>query len=118
MSTILNKQAYQFAGAHIKNGQAVADDRDAWSESEPSTSQENEFIEANGWDEYAKWHLGIDDEASEQTKARYKFPYGDFQRVHRSGLLAAEVRAGQRKYEDIEEAAIKLRALIDRQSPT
>lgn len=29
------------------------------------------------------WHLGVDDEASEHTKARYKFPYGDFARVHR-----------------------------------
>jgi hypothetical protein len=55
----------------------------------------------------------VDDGASEQTKARYKFPFGDFEKVHRCGLLAAEVRAGQRKYRDIEDAAIRLREMIE-----
>jgi len=72
-------------------------------------------IEAYGWDEYANWHLGVDDEASEHTKARCKFPYGDFARVHRCGLLAAEVRAGRMKYRDIEDAAIQLRDMMDEQ---
>ena len=116
MAIMLNKQSYAFAEAQIKRGMAVADQRDDWSEHEPSTRQENEFIEANGWDEYANWHLGVDDEASEHTKARYKFPYGDFERVHRCGLLAAETRAGQQKYRDIEDAAIRLREMIDEQS--
>lgn len=83
-----------FAQDKIKNGTVVRDQRDEWSEHQPSGDQENEFIEAHGWDEYANWHLGVDDEASEHAKARYKSPYGDFARVHRCGLLAAEVRAG------------------------
>jgi hypothetical protein len=116
MATTLNKQAYAFAESLIKSGKAVADERDDWSEHQPSTRQENEFIEARGWDEYANWHLGVDDEASEHTKARYTFPYGDFARVHRCGLLAAEVRAGQQKYDDIEDAAIKLRDMLDERS--
>jgi hypothetical protein len=115
MATILNKQSYAFAEAQIKRGKVVADQRDDWSEHQPSTRQENEFIEAHGWDEYANWHLGVDDEESEQTKARYKFPYGDFERVHRCGLLAAEIRAGQQKYRDIEDATIRLREMIDEQ---
>jgi len=49
----------------------------------PPAGQENEFIEAHGWDEYAHWHVAIGDGASEQTKARYKFPCGDFAKVHR-----------------------------------
>ena len=40
----------------------VLDQRDDWSEHQPSTKAENEFIEAHGWDEYANWHLGVDDE--------------------------------------------------------
>ena len=80
-----------------------------------STKAENEFIEARGWDEYANWHLGVDDEASEHTKARYKFPYGDFERVHRCGLNAAEVRAARQKYLDIEDAAVRLREMMDKQ---
>ena len=47
------------------------------------------------------------------TKARYKFPFGDFVKVHRCGVLAAEVRAGQQKYRDIEDAAVRLRDLMD-----
>jgi hypothetical protein len=56
----------------------------------------------------------VDDEASEQTKARYIFPFGDFEKVHRCGVLSAEVRAGQNKYGDIEDAAIRLRDLMDK----
>ena len=74
MTTRLNKHSCDFAQDRIKDGQVVHDERDDWSEHQPSTRQENEFIEANGWDEYANWHLGIDDEASEHTKARYKLP--------------------------------------------
>jgi len=62
---------------------------------------------------YANWHLGLDDEASEHTKARYKFPHGDFARVHRCGVLSAEVRAGRNNYRDIETAAVQLRDMMD-----
>ena len=103
MTTRLNKHSCDFAQDRIKDGKVVHDERDDWSEHQPSTRQENRFIEANGWDEYANWHLGIDDEASEHTKARYKYPYGDFRQVHRCGVLAAEVRAG-RRHADIENA--------------
>jgi hypothetical protein len=115
MTTTLNKRSFEFAQDQVKNGNVVLDDRDAWSEHQPSAQQENEFIEARGWDEYANWHLGIDDEASEHTKARYKFPYGDFAKVHRCGVLSAEVRASQNKYRDIEDAAVKLRDMMDEQ---
>ena len=113
MPTTLNESSYAFAQDQVKNGAVVRDQRDDWSEHQPSTRKENEFIEAHGWDEYARWHLGVDDEAREHTKARYKFPYGDFAKVHRCGLLAAEVRAGRMKYRDIEDAAIRLRELMD-----
>jgi hypothetical protein len=42
------------------------------------------------------------------------FPYGDFENVHRCGVLSAEVRAGQRKYADIEAAASHLHGMIDK----
>jgi hypothetical protein len=64
MTTRLNKHSCDFAQDRIKDGKVVHDERDDWSEHQPSTRQENRFIEANGWDEYANWHLGIDDEAS------------------------------------------------------
>ena len=116
MTTSLNKHSCEFAQDRIKHGHVVLDHRDDWSEHQPSTEAENEFIEAHGWDEYANWHLGVDDEASEHTKARYKFPYGDFERVHRCGLIAAEVRAARQKYLDIGDAAIRLREMMDKQN--
>jgi hypothetical protein len=115
MTTKLNERSYAFAQDKVKNGKVVRDERDDWSEHQPSTQQENEFIEARGWDEYANWHLGIDDEASEHTKARYKFPYGDFERVHRCGVMSAQVRAARQKYRDIEDATVRLREMIDEQ---
>jgi hypothetical protein len=34
--------------------------------------------------------LGIDTQHPEDTKGRYKFPFGDFNRVHRCAALSAE----------------------------
>jgi hypothetical protein len=67
----------------------------------------------HGFEEYSKWHLGIDDEQSEDTKRRYSFPYGDFKKVHRCALLSAESRAGQYKHFDIENAVAHLHGMID-----
>jgi hypothetical protein len=33
----------------------VFDERDDWSEHQPSAEDENRFIEEHGWREYAKW---------------------------------------------------------------
>jgi hypothetical protein len=98
---------------HVEEGRCVFDERDAWSEHQPTTGQENEFIQKHGYREFGKWHLGIDETEPEETKARYKFPYGDFKDVHRCGVLSAESRAGQYKHLDIENAAAHLHGMID-----
>jgi hypothetical protein len=64
----------------VSEGKVVRDDRDAWSEDQPSTEQENEFIRAYGIEAFAKWHLGIDDQHPADIKGRYKFPFGDFKK--------------------------------------
>jgi hypothetical protein len=58
---------------------------------------------------------GVDDEAAEDTKGRYKFPYSDFEKVHRCALLSAESRAGRNKYFDIEKAAHELHQRIEKE---
>ena len=63
--------------------------------------------------QYAKWHLGIDNRFPENTKRRYKFPYGDFKDAHRCGLLAVKTRARQYGYAEIENAATELERLIE-----
>jgi hypothetical protein len=55
----------------------------------------------------------INDEHGEHAKGRYEFPYGDFEYVHRGGLITAESRAGQYKHFDIENASHKLHEMID-----
>lgn len=56
-----------------------------WGDAQPSADDENAFLKAHSWDEYAAWHLGLTDGANDDTKARYAFVYGDFRRVHRIG---------------------------------
>jgi hypothetical protein len=109
----LHRAGFDYARRLIGSGQFVFDERDLWSEHQPSTEKENAFIERQGTVEYGRWHLAIDDEEPDDTKRRYKFPYGDFQRVHRCGLLSAESRAGQYKHYDVERAAAHLHGMID-----
>lgn len=97
MAAKLNERVFDHAKSLIWTGRYVIDGRDAWSENQPSVQKENEFIRQHGYAEYARWHLGIDDEHDEDTKGRCKFPYGDCEKVHRCGLLAVESRAGQTK---------------------
>ena len=113
MSLKLNRNAFAYAKELINEGRFVFDEKDAWSEHQPSSGDENEFIQAHGFNEYARWHLGIDDAEDEQTKKRYKFPFGDFKKVHRCGLLSAESRAGQYKHFDIENGAAHLHGMIE-----
>ena len=113
MAVKLNKSAFEHAKKLVKEGKGVLDDRDAWSEHQPSAEAENAFIREHGFGEYAKWYRGIDDEENEETKGRYKFPYGDFEKVHRGGVISAESRAGQYKYKDIEDAAAHLLEMLD-----
>ena len=110
MSVKLNRRAYNHAKELVSQGEVVIDERDAWSEHQPSAQEENEFIRLHGFDEYGKWFLGIDEGEHEQTKARYKFPYSDFEKVHRCAVLAAESRAGQYQYHDIQSAACTCKA--------
>ena len=113
MAVKLNKQAFEQAKNLIEQGEFVFDEKDMWSEHQPSAQDENQYLQKHGFAEYGKWYLGIETEEDEDTKGRYKFPYGDFEKVHRCGVLAAESRAGQYKHDDIENAATHLHGLID-----
>jgi hypothetical protein len=113
----LSEEGLQFARQLIREGRVVADHKGGWAMHKPSGAVENEFIRAHGFDEYAKWHLAIDAKHSEETKAHYKFPFGDFTNVHRCGLLAVKARAHEYGYADIEAAATQLLSLIESVRP-
>jgi hypothetical protein len=116
MTVKLNQRAYEHAKRLIEQNKFIDDERDAWSDHHPSTQTEEEFIEKSGFFKYGKWFLGVNDEYSEDTKRYYEFPYGDFENVHRCSILAAQSRARQDKYFDVENAAADLVAVIDKQA--
>jgi hypothetical protein len=69
----LNERAYEHAKRLIEEGKFIDDERDAWSDHHPSTQTENEFIEKNGFSEYSKWFLAVNDEYSEDSRRHYEF---------------------------------------------
>ena len=113
----LDPGAFEFAQQLIRQGRFVADGKGSWAMHHPNRAAENEFIRVHGFSEYAKWHLGIDERHSESTKARYKFPYGDFENIHRCGLLAAKSRAREFGYSAIEDSVAKLIEMINSKKP-
>ena len=84
-----------------------------WGDSQPKAADENPFLASHSWEEYAEWHLGLTEGARDGTKARYAFVYGDFRRLHRSGLIACVYRAAEWRHKDVERAAYDLLQLLD-----
>jgi hypothetical protein len=116
VATKLNRSALTHAKKLVEQGKVVRDERDDWSEHAPSADDENVFLDKHDFAEYSKWHLGVDDEHPDDTKGHYKFPYGDFTKVHRCAVISAESRAGQYDHDDIEDALKKLLDAIDSDS--
>lgn len=85
-----------------------------WSKGAPSAKEANDFIERHGYDGYGEWHLAIDTEATEETKDRYGFPFGDFRRVSRAALIHAKQRAAQNGHDAVADAAAQLLERLDR----
>jgi hypothetical protein len=110
-SYIVNKQAVTRARQLIDARQYVL--KSSWGDVQPSADAENAYLESHSWEEYAAWHLALTDGATDETKARYAFVYGDFRRVHRSGLLACQYRAAEWKHREVEQAAHDLLQRLD-----
>jgi hypothetical protein len=87
-----------------------------WGEAQPGADEENAYLRSHDWEEYAEWHLGLTRDANDGTKARYAFVYGDFRRLHRSGLIACEYRAAEWRHKEVELAAHDLLQELDRTS--
>jgi hypothetical protein len=113
-SYTVNDRAVANARRLIEARQYVLDSD--WGESQPRADDENAYLDSHSWDEYAEWHLGLTDGATEDTKARYGFLYGDFRRIHRSGIIACHFRAAEWRHKEIELAAHDLLQLLDKKS--
>jgi hypothetical protein len=110
----LNEPAVARARQLIDAHQYVLDSD--WGEVQPRAGDGNAFLERHSWEEYAAWHLGLTDGANDDTKARYAFVYGDFRRVHRSGLIACVYRAAEWRHKAVELAAHDLLQHLDETS--
>ena len=110
----VNDRAVAKARALIDARQYVL--RSEWGQVQPDAAAENGFLESHSWEEYAEWHLGLTEGANDGTKARYAFVFGDFRRLHRSGIIACHYRAAEWRHKEIELAAHELLQYLDEAS--
>jgi hypothetical protein len=113
-SYTVNDRAVARARRLIESRQYVLDSD--WGEVQPRAADQNAFLENHSWEEYAEWHLGLTEGAPDETKARYAFVYGDFRRIHRTGVIACHYRAAEWRHKEIELAAHDLLQLLDAKS--
>ena len=113
-SYTVNQQAVARARQLIDARQYVL--KSVWDDVQPSAADENAYLQSHSWEEYARWHLALTDGASDNTKARYAFVYGDFRRLHRMGLIACLYRAAEWRHKEVELAAHDLLQYLDKRS--
>ena len=111
----LNKRAVAHARELIDKRQYVLDSD--WGDAQPKAEDENRFLESHEWDDYAAWHLGLTKGATDETKGRYAFVFGDFRRIHRTGIIACHFRAAEWRHKEIELAAHELLQYLDDKAP-
>ena len=107
----VNERAVEHARRLIDARQYVLDSD--WGDAQPRAAAENAYLESHSWEEYAGWFLGLTEGAADETKARHAFVYGDFRRVHRTGLIACVYRAAEWRHKAIELAAHDLLQHLD-----
>ena len=90
--------------------------RSRWNDVQPRAAEQRKYLKSHSWDEYAEWHLGLTEGREDGTKARYAFVYGDFRRLHRSGIIACHYRAAEWRHKEIELAAHELLQYLDERS--
>jgi hypothetical protein len=110
----VNERGVAHARELIDARQYVLDSE--WGDVQPRADDENAFLASHSWDDYAAWHIGLTEGATEETKARYAFVYGDFRRIHRMALIACQYRAAEWRHKAIELAAHDLLQRLDEQS--
>jgi hypothetical protein len=113
-SYTVNERAVEKAKRLIESRQYVLNSD--WGDVQPNAAAENAYLESHSWEEYGEWHLGLTEGAPDETKARHAFVYGDFRRLHRTGLIASHYRAAEWRHKEIELAAHELLQMLDKAS--
>jgi hypothetical protein len=110
----LNERAVARARRLIEGRQYVL--RSDWGEVQPRADDENRYLESHDWEHCSEWFLGLTEGVPDRTKGRYAFVFGDFRRIHRSGIIACHYRAAEWRHKEIELAAHELLQLLDKVS--
>ncbi len=113
-SYTVNRAGVERCRELIKNKQYVLDSD--WGDRQPDAAAQNAYLDNHSFDDYAAWHLGLTEGATDGTKARYAFVFGDFRRVHRTALIACVYRASEWRHKEVELAAHDLLQLLDKTS--
>jgi hypothetical protein len=113
-SYTVNPRAVEHARRLIDSRQYVLESD--WGEVQPRAAAQNAYLASHSWDDYAQWHLALTEGATDHTKARYAFVYGDFRRLHRMGIIACHYRAAEWRHKEIELAAHELLQYLDGKS--
>ena len=107
----VNTSAVAAARRLIEKRQYVL--RSDWGVVQPDAEAQNAYLARHSWSDYAAWHLGLTVGATDETKGRYAFAFGDLRRVHRSGLIACVYRAAEWNHKAVELAAHDLLQYLD-----
>jgi hypothetical protein len=112
------KTKYEVNPAAVQRARELIDARQYvlnsdWGQVQPSADAQNRYLESHSWDDYAQWHLALTTGVPDGRKARYAFVFGDFRRLHRSGLIACVYRASEWRHKSVELAAHDLLQYLD-----
>jgi hypothetical protein len=107
-----HKEAFEYAKKQIKQGNVNCDEHN-WAENQPTPQSEDIYLADHSVYDYGQWFLGTKADTPKDAKEHFEFPIGNFNKVYRSGIIAAKHRAAQFKHHEIEEAAAELLDLID-----
>ncbi len=111
MEITVNKKGKSHAMALVNSGKVDTDS--SWSFDKAADGDKLLGDKGVDWAEYAKWFMAEDAGAAENTKERYKYPFGKDGKVYRAGVIAAKQRAATQGETDIEAAADAVLQKID-----
>lgn len=108
-SMTINDPGFTNAKTLIKAGKI--DSVSKWSF---SAEDGDSILGDDDWEKYSKWFLAVDESATEQTKERFKYPFGKNGKVYRSALRAIASRAAQADFQDLSDLASELLDSLDK----
>jgi len=117
MAFKLNKAGCEHAAAMIRQGLEVEHETGNWNEVRPTSDEEARYLDTHDIEEYGLWFLGINTDIEANSKEHYVYPYGDFNVVQKSGLIAAEQQAKKDHSDEIANAARTLLELLNQKKP-